>query len=270
MSVILKGLLSTFAVLFFISAEALGDGDPKTLIAVGDEFYKKRADGASNDWATTGNIKQALDAYLKAYEMGERTEDVVERIMRSTYFYATFAQQDIKEQKAAFQRSIEIGEGFLKTNPNSVAINYQMAGSWGRWGEANGIIASARKGVAQRVRDYGEKTVALDSSFAEGGGYRTLGRLHFKAPRIPLILSWPSKDESLKYLSRAVATGPNNLTNHLFYAETLFELDVYNKAIEHVDLVLNAPINPERLVEDARDKKDALALKDKILKKTSK
>ncbi len=236
-------------------------------IAEGDDHYARRAEGHNGDWAPTGPIEKALDAYYKAYELGDRSPELAAKILQASYFYATYAEKDRDKQKRVLQRAIDTGNEVISRYPNSVALNYQMGGCWGRWGEVNGIFASARKGVADKVKLYAEKTIGIDPYFAEGGGYRTLGRLHFKAPYIPFVLSWPDKKESLKYLRKAVEAGPENLTNHLFYAETLFSEGMYEEALNEVDHVLEADVDESKVVEDLRDKKEAVALKERILAK---
>lgn len=235
-------------------------------IEKGDVFFQRRAEGHNEDWAAIIFIEQALSAYLKAYDIGEPTPELVEKILWASYFYATYAEKNPKKQKEVLQNAIKIGEEALKRYPNNVAINYQMAGCWGQWGLVNGIFASAREGVAQKIRYHAEKVIMLDSSYEEGSGYRILGRLHFKAPKIPIILSWPNKKEALKYLSQAVEVGPKNLTNHLFYAESLYDAGLYQEALKHVDIILNAQVNPQKVIENLRDKKEAEDLKRKLLK----
>jgi len=238
---------------------------PGSPIETGDGYFSRRAEGHQADWASTEPIKKALAAYIKAYDEGDRSPELAARILKATYFYATYAEKDVNEQKKALQRAIDIGEAVAEKNPGSVALSYQLGGCWGRWGEANGIIASARKGVADRVKTFAEQTVSLDPEYAEGGGFRTLGRLHYKAPYIPLVLSWPDKNESIRQLAMAVKAGPDNLTNHFFYAESLYDRGFYAEALEQVDMVIHAKPDPSKIVEDMRDKKEAGELKEKIL-----
>jgi tetratricopeptide (TPR) repeat protein len=262
--VVSRQSLSSPSALFFLllSAALFAFAAPATAdpIADGDALYEKRAEGHSGDWAKTDNIKAAVEAYKKVWNGGQKTSDLAIKIMRANYFHGTFAEKDNAKQMEIFESSIKIGEEALLKDPNNAGLNYQMAGAWGRWGEVFGLIASARKGVADKVREYGEKTVKIDPAYGEGGGYRTLGRLHFKAPYIPLVLSWPDKEESRKFLRMAVEKGPNNPTNHLFYAETLYNLGAYKEAKAELDIVINAQPRPDHVVEDLRDQKDAKSL----------
>ncbi len=244
----------------FISDKAPEEGYQK----LGDEFYAKRADGFKDGLVDSTMINKALASYHKAYALGDSSEELAVKLLRAAYFYATYAEKTKARQKKALTDAIEIGEEILHSHQRDVALNYHLAVTWGRWGEVNGIFSSARKGIADKVKDFGEMAERIDPSYAEGGAYRTLGRLHYKAPRIPLILTWPSKKESQEYLEKAVKIGPTNLTNHLFLAETLIANNDNEKALRHIDYILMAKVNPTRQVEDLQDKKDAQLLKDKI------
>ena len=236
-------------------------------VAKGDTYYQNRAQGHQGDWAVTGPIEKAIESYLKAYEMGDDSPELVAKLMQATYFYATYAEKDEKKQKAALQRAVDIGEKALKKNPDHAVLNYQMGGCWGRWGEVNGIFASAKEGVADRVREHARKVVKANAEYAHAGGYRTLGRLHFLAPRIPFILSWPRHEKSVEFLEKAVAAGPANLTNHLFYAESLIKSDRYDEALRELNIVIDAEVNEAKVVEVLRDKKAAKELMEKYSKK---
>jgi len=179
----LPGAESQAAGKAFISEKAPKEGYQK----IGDDFYAKRAEGYKDGVVDPAMINDALAAYHKAYALGDNSEELVVKLMRATYFYAAYAEKTPAKQKKALTEVIEIGEKALKKNSKSVALNYQMAGAWGKWGEVNGIFASARQGVADRVKEFGETAEKIDPSYGEGGAYRTLGRLHFKAPRIPFI-----------------------------------------------------------------------------------
>jgi len=260
----LRRLFLLSVVLLLTSSPSQAAPSIAELVSLGDDHYTRRADGHDGEWASTGPIAKALDAYLNAYELGGRSPALYTKILRASFFYATNAEKDERKQKEILQRATVIGAEAVEMYPDDAAINYQLAGCWGRWGEVNGLIASARKGVADKVKLYGEKTIRLDPDLEEGGGYRTMGRLHFKAPYIPFILSWPDKGQSLKNLAMAVEKGPHNLTNHLFYAESLVHAEAYRDALSHVDFVLTADLDESRIVEQLRDKKEAEALKKTI------
>lgn len=257
----------TGVIIFFLTAGiSYGSEIQRQWLEKGDAFFRQRAEGHDGDVALASMIERALSAYIKAYEAGDLSEELAIKILDASYFYAAYSDASEKRQKEVLQQAIKIGEYGLKRYPDSVGINYWMAGIWGRWGEVNGIFASAKEGVAGKIKIYAENTIAIDPKYAEGGGYRALGRLHFKAPKIPFFLSWPSKKEALKFLKIAVYIGPDNTTNHLFYAESLYNEGLQDEALKHIDIILHKDANQDKVVEILRDKKLAETLKNQILK----
>jgi len=252
------------ALVFFtlLLSTAFAAGNRERLIERGDLFFKIRGEHHLKEKAVTANISNALSAYLEAYKAGEPTAELIVKIMHASYFYATYAETDKTLQKEAVTRAMEIGEKGLETYPESAGINYWMAGLWGRWSKLHGIIASSRKDVAKKIKSFAERTIELDPLYCEGGGYRTLGRLNFKTPKIPFFISWPSKKKALALLKKAVEAGPKNLTNHLFYAEALIERGKRDEAKKEVGFIINTKVDDEdeKVVEKRQVQREAVDL----------
>jgi len=230
------------------------------LIERGDLFFRLRGAHHVKDRAVPANVRNALDLYLQAYDAGPVTEGLITRILHATYFYVTYAETDRKLAKKAVDRALEIGKKGLKEYPGSAGINYWMASIWAAWSRVHGHFASAGKDIAGKIRALARKTIEIDPAYNEGGGYRTLGRLHYKTPHIPFFLSWPDKNKALKLLKKAVEVAPENLTNHLFYAESLLERGYRDRARKEVEFIIKARIREENVVEELRVKKRAAAL----------
>jgi len=247
------------AILFLTLAlsTAYGAGEKERLIARGDQFFKIRGAHHIKGRPVKANISNSISAYLEAYDAGEPSAELIVKIMHASYYYITYAENNKSLQKKAVDKALKIGEKGLKAYPESAGINYWMAALWAGWSKANGRIASSRKNVAKKIKAYAERTIELDPLYCEGGGYRTLGRLHFKTPRIPFILSWPRKKKALALLKKAVEAGPENLTNHLFYAESLIERGKRKEAEKEVKFIQKAKIDKEKVVEEMRIKGEA-------------
>jgi len=246
------------ALLFSPAYTAASTESASSLVERGDKFFQIRGVNHMGDWAVPGNIRNALDLYIEAYDMGEPSQELIEKILHASYFYANYAKTDKEKQKKAVDRALEIGTKGLKAYPDSAGINYWMASLWGRWSGLHGRIASARKDVALKVKAFAEKTIELDPSYCEGGGYRTLGRLHYKTPKIPFFLTWPNKKKALELLEKAVKEAPDNLTNRLFYAESLIERGKRDQARKEITFIQKAEIHEEKVVEELRVKGEAI------------
>jgi len=236
------------------------------IIDEADGWYERR--GENFNPATLAvdptNIDNALALYTEAFEQlsGAEKEEACWKLIQACYFKGQFAERESDEKKKVFDMGKNAGAEGLEEFPESVGINAWMAIIWGVWGEENGILQSARQGVAGKVRSHCEKVIELDENFQDATGYRVLGRLHFKAPRIPLILGWPSKEQAVEYLERAYQLSPSNLNTIQYLAEALYERGQKDRAKELLRGLLATNETVLGVVEDAFNKRDSRELLD--------
>lgn len=227
----------------------------------GDMWYGERA---TNFDAQTREvdpvfISKAIESYRRSFDeaTGPTREEACWKLIQACYFHGQFGATESEARKRVYDMGKRIGALGLGAFPESVAIHAWTAIIWGVWGEEYGIIRSAREGVAGRIRQHGEKVIELDAAFQDAAGYRVLGRLHYKAPRIPLILGWPSKDKALEYLEEAYRRAPGNLYNRQYLAEVLHDQDEPGRARELMETVVRAVEIDQGIVEDAFIKRQA-------------
>lgn len=197
-----------------------------------DKWYNKRADGRSNLEASANPIDNAIREYKKAVLIDSLYENATLGLIKSYYFKATYVPLSRSDRKELYNRGKNLGEELLRKNPKSKPALYWLAAHWGMWGESYGVLASARQGVAGKIRNLCEKLIRIDPEFGSAGGYRILGLTHLYAPRIPLILSWPSNKYSEVCLEKAVLTSPNNPSNKLSLVKVYLKLDKVDQAIQ--------------------------------------
>jgi hypothetical protein len=183
--------------------------------------------------------------------------------LQAFFFKGLFTTQDVHVRRKIYSTGIEIGERFLPEFPQSVALHCWLGILWGYWGEVHSMTASARKGVPAKVRYYAEKTISLDSTFLDGGGFRMLGRLNFKVPKIPPFLNWPSKKKALQWLQKANAIGPDNWYNKLYLAEVLLNQNQIEPAVALLHEILQSSGIHHDVAIDAYIKKQARILLEK-------
>ena len=128
-----------------------------------------------------------------------------------------------------------------------------MAGAWGLWGLSHGNLASARRGVAEKMRDEAELAASLDESYSDGGSWRLLGRLNTVTPRVPFVTGWINREKGIEQLEKAVEISRNDGRNLLFLGEALLEFAPKRRceAIALIREVVERDGPPERLVEEA-------------------
>jgi hypothetical protein len=119
-----------------------------------------------------------------------------------------------------------------------------MAANMGALAESFGL----RQGIRYRgaIKDALETVLKMDPAFQQGSADRALGRWYLKVPG----LFGGSKRKSEEHQRKSLTYNPDSTTSHYFLAETLHELDRDSEAIQELEKVLAAPINPEWAPED--------------------
>jgi tetratricopeptide (TPR) repeat protein len=249
--------------LFFSCVPALVAAD---LLEQADSLSAAR--GANFNAATLTvdptNIRKALDLYKQAFDQlsGVDKEKACWKLMAACYFIGQYAETDSGRKQQVYDIGKKVGSVGLKEFPESVAIHSWMAIIWGVWSEESGILQAAKEGVAGKIREHCEKTIALDDRFQEASGYRVLGRVNFKAPKIPIILGWPSKEKAVEYLEKAYTIAPQNLYTKQYLAEACYEQGQKDRAKTLLREILATQEIIHGVVEDTFIKRDS----EKLLK----
>jgi tetratricopeptide (TPR) repeat protein len=122
--------------------------------------------------------------------------------------------------------------------------------------EAGGYM-TGRKLLPEIIEALG-KAVALDESYDQAGAHRVLGRIYFEAPAWPMSVGDPKK--SLEHLQNAVRLAPENSTNHLYLAQTLYRLHYPSLARQQLELVLTCPHHAVKVQDLEDDRQEARRL----------
>jgi len=251
---------------------------PDPVVAAADLAWSRRDEGRAGARASSKRINEAISGYEKAAESPSNVE-ARWKLARALFFRAKYTGLGPDSQRAAFVKARTAGEeaiallratpatrgpvlpadatpaaiaGALAREPQAAPTYFWTAVAWGEWGLLVGRYQAAKAGAATRVRDYSETVIAIDPRFEEGGGYRILGRLHHRAPRVPYVTGWVSRTEAVRYLKLSLQVAPRNFVNRHFLAEALADQGAPAKAeairIER-ELLADAP-SPGHLVED--------------------
>lgn len=249
---------------------------PDPVLVAADRAWQRRDEGHVGARASRERISEAVAGYEKAAEASQNAE-ARWKLSRALFFEAKLTGLDPDAQLALYERARTAGDesiailrrrapggalpanalpsrvaGSLARDPDAAPAYFWTAVAWGEWGLLAGKIQGMKTGAATRIRDAAATVVALDPTFEEAGGYRVLGRLHQRAPRIPYVTGWVSRSEGLRNLRLAVKTAPKNFVNRHFLAEALAADGASERAeairIER-ELVADSPA-PTHLVED--------------------
>jgi len=219
-----------------------------------DSLYAKRGENfnASTLLADPANIDQAITLYKKAVESttGKQKAEATWKLIRAYYFKGHYTTNESEARKTIYNLGKDVGEQAIKDFPDCPGVWLFTAIVWGVWGEEYGILKAAREGVAGKIKEYCEKVIELDPKFDHAGGYRVLGRVYFKAPKIWPILRWPSNDKAIELLRKALELDPENLITRQFLAEVLYKEDQEQEAIKLMESVLAASNTYMGVVEE--------------------
>ena len=246
--------------------------DAVGLLAEGDALYARRAEGATGGRALPGPADQAIAAYRRAVATEPESLAARGRLVRALFFRGLFCGASPEERKRLIEEAKTVGDDgmrrldtrvgkvsgrarveALRRVPDAAAMHFWTAVAWGEWAVLRGKLTAAKQGAASRIRDLAQAVVDLDPALEQGGGYRVLGRLHDRSPKIIFITGWVSHEKSVVYLRQALAMGPENTVNLVFLAEAILDHDRAHRdeARALLERCAAATPRPEYLVEDA-------------------
>jgi len=255
---------------------------PNPVLAAADEAWRRRDEGRVGAHANGGRISEAVSRYEEAAAVPGAVEPRW-KLARALFFEAKFTGRDRGNQRALLEKARDVGEeaiailrrrassgrplaadpprvaALLSGDRDAAPTYFWTAVAWGEWGLLVPRIRAARSRAATKVRDYSTTVIALDPAFEEGGGYRVLGRLHHRAPRIPGLTGWVSRAEGIRNLRLAVKTAPRNFVNRHFLAEALADggSAAKSEAIRIEEQLIADPPSPGHLVEDLAIQEEA-------------
>ncbi len=225
---------------------------PAALVAAGDRHYAARSRLTGTVWeAVPAEVEAALDSYRAALAADSANLDAGIGLMRTLEFKGS-QESDAFPCQPVYAEAVRTGTSLEEAGAPPAHLSYWLAVSWGRWGECHGRLKAAREGMADKVRKYAEKAIALDPGYQGAGPLIVLGRLHYEAPYIPLLLTWPSDKKAEACLRRALGLFPDNKNAALFLAELLQHDGRRDEAVAVLQAALAYPVDPVRGLEDSR------------------
>jgi len=216
----------------------------------GLSFYEQRANGAVGLQANRDYIDNAINHFLKVMEVNQNNLDAGIYLLKCYYYKGKFVAVNDEKKKEYFNKGKILGETLIELYPESVGVYYWYLINLGSWAEIYGILSAAREGVANTMRKYSNKIIEMDSNYNDGGGYFLLGAVHLKSPYIPFVLSWPSHEKALDYLSKAFNVGDSTPSQTVYLARALHKNNQKNKAIKLLTSLLEKEISRKNVLED--------------------
>lgn len=221
--------------------------DSKTLIAQADALFAQRAD--------LEKCRQAIDTYDKVLSADPNNYEALWKLARACYWLGLNSPDD---QKAAiFEKGVNAGKKAVEVNGKDPAGHYWLGVSYGKYGEAKGILKSLS--LVDPTKEEMQKVIELDPNYEGGGAYRVLGRLYFKLPG----LFGGSNKKAVENLQTSIKIAPERLISHVFLAEVYLDTDKKDLAHKELEFVMNSPGKKGYEPEAALEKRQAKELLEK-------
>jgi tetratricopeptide (TPR) repeat protein len=222
-------------VVFCAPAAVSAQADP-------DALYRERANlDRAREAAAIWESRLAADA---------RDFQAAWKLARALYWIGGHAVQEARRK--ALERGVVAGQQAAALQPSRPEGHFWMAANMGALAESFGMLQGLR--YRGPIKDALETVLRLDPAFQQGSADRALGRWYFKVPG----LFGGSKKKSEEHLRKSLTYNPDSTASHFFLAETLFELNRDAEAIEELQKVLAAPLDPEWEPEDRDFKQKAM------------
>jgi len=225
-----------------------------------DKMFAER--NAVTDTAKAAeNADNCIAAYKKLFEAAP-ADQLFYKYVRAVDFKNNIFVTDKEAKKQAYKDMIAVMDKFCEGNTvcaSSSFMTYCTFTLWGRYGDIIDIMEAATSGIADKVKNSAEKLYASDRTFKNSVAALVLGRLHYKAPNIVFIMTWPDKNLSKKYLEEYMAANPDSIEAKVYLADTLWDLGDKEKAAALYREAIKAQARPSDYFDDVNDLKECAA-----------
>lgn len=169
-----------------------------------------------------GDYQAACDKGLALGVVGYTVAD------KATSMYATFLEPDKKARLGLFAQAVERSEAARKAMPEHANAHYLVAYCLGRHSQGSSVLEAITHGVAGRVKQALDRTIALEPRHADA--HTAAGTYHAEVidkvgALIGGITYGASQAEALSHYRKALALNPDSAIARVEYARGLLMLD---------------------------------------------
>lgn len=229
-------------------------------LRVADSCYAARAEKANGDKANKKNTDLMIEKYKAAMADASVEEEAATGYVKSLFFAIRFTNIEKSKRMKTLDAMKIASEKAYQKFPKNKEIAYAYLSILSMWGNERGALTSVKEGVANTVRDVATATE----------NWQVLGRAHFVLPYVPLVLPWPDKKLSDKYLTMAMQKDPKDLINYYFLADLRFDQKRYADALNLIERGLSRGVRTSFFMEDKRARWHLKELQKKINEKLDK
>ena len=205
------------------------------------------AAGADAQSIEDANAAYADGRFVEAADIGEAlgTSEGFAVAAKSLAVYAHYEASE-EEFREVVERATRMGEEAINADPTNPEAHYQAAHVAGRYAQRVGAFTALREGLAARIREPLEATLALapdraDAILALGGWHADIAEQGFLAR----AMYGGSDEEAVKFFEQALEMAPDSKVVLHAYAIRLPRLDKDSgvaRAREMLERALGLPV----------------------------
>ena len=137
----------------------------QTDLEKGITYFDKRAEKHENLKVDSTNINLAINHLKKALTVKADNEKAYDYLLRSYYYKGAFVVKTKQEQKSNYLIGQTLGKHAIEKYPKNPGILLWYIANMSKFGEAQGIVTSAKNGLADKVKTNAETLLKLDPKF---------------------------------------------------------------------------------------------------------
>lgn len=230
----------------------------------GIQYFNNRALVVKGLQSDATNINKAIQIFEKELAKDPKSELAGFYYLQCLNYKGRFVVISNSDKKAVFNKAIVKGNELVKLYPNNGALRFSLITSIGLLAEISGVLKSAESGVVGQMLHHSQMLIKTDSMYNYGAGWKVLAILHYKTPKIPVVMEWPNKKYALILCQKALKYFPADISNNYYYAEALLENGDEQKAKIYFQLAIKFPTRKELLLEDEYLKLEAKKVLQKL------
>lgn len=197
----------------------------------------------------TSNLKDAENLLLKLLKKDPNC-DWAYGLLSQIYYWRGEVSGPKDDRREIYQQGVEYGEKGVAVNEDSLESNFWLAVNYGLFSKEEGMLSTIR--LIDPIEKHTRKALEVNESYFYGAPLRVLGRFYNQLPGWPI--SRGDNKKALDFMLKALKHGPTFYLNHIYIADIYSALKNKEKACEHLQWVIKAPLSLHHEKEDGRDK----------------
>ncbi|MBB5019698.1 tetratricopeptide (TPR) repeat protein [Chitinivorax tropicus] len=205
-------------------------------------------------------------AFQSAYEIGSQGGEGLTAAAKALAIHAAALLDDERAKMDAFQAAMKLAESAQVAMPDNPNGYYFYAMAAGRYGQTLSIAKALSEGLAGKIKEALDKTLALAPDHAEAhiayGSYHA--EIVGKVGGMMAGLTYgASKDKAVSHFERALALMPDSAVAKIEYANALISLfgnkkmdqatQLYNEAAEAASADAMERLDQQRAADELED-----------------